>query len=36
MLINQTQQTADHIILTCPTHQAPAGIHGLTVLDDDT
>ena len=30
------EQTADHIILTCPTHRAPTGIHGLTVLDDDT
>ena len=28
-------QTAGHIILTCPTHRAPTGIHGLTVLDDD-
>ena len=30
------EQTADHIILTCPTHRAPTGINGLTVLDDTT
>ena len=31
-----SQQTADHIILTCPIHHAPRGIMGLTVLDDET
>ena len=31
-----SEQTADHIILTCPTHLAPRGIMGLTVLDNDT
>ena len=31
-----SEQTADHIILTCPTHRAPRGIMGLTVLDDET
>ena len=31
-----SEQTADHIILTCPTHRAPGGIMGLTVLDDET
>ena len=30
------EQTADHIISTCPTHQAPRRIMGLTVLDDET
>ena len=30
------EQTADHIILTCLTHRALTGIHGLTVLDDAT
>ena len=30
------EQTADHIILTCLTHRAPTGIHGLTVLDHNT
>ena len=30
------EQTAEHIILTCPVHRAPTGIHGLTVLDVDT
>ena len=29
------EQTAEHIILTCPTHRAPTGIRGLTVLDVD-
>ena len=31
-----SEQTADHIILTCPTHRAPLVILGLTVLDDET
>ena len=31
-----SEQTADNIILTCPTHRAPRGIMGLTVLDDET
>ena len=31
-----SEQTADHIILTRPTHRAPRGIMGLTVLDDKT
>ena len=30
-----SEQTADHITLTCPTHRAPRGIMGLTVLDDE-
>ena len=30
------EQTADHIILTCPTHQAPTGINGLTFLNGNT
>ena len=30
-----SEQTADHIILTCPIHRAPRGIMGLTVLDHD-
>ena len=30
------EQTADHIILTCPKHRAPRRIMGLTVLDDKT
>ena len=30
------EQTAEHIILTCPVHRAPTGIRGLTVLDVDT
>ena len=31
-----SEQTADLIILTCPTHRASRGIMGLTVLDDET
>ena len=31
-----SEQTADHIILTCPTHRAPREIMGLTVLDHET
>ena len=31
-----SEQTADHIILTYPTHRAPRGIMNLTVLDDET
>ena len=30
------EQTVHHIILARPTHGAPTGIHGPTVLDDDT
>ena len=30
------EQTAEHIILTCPVHRAPTGICGLTVLDVNT
>ena len=30
-----SEQTAEHIILTCLTHWAPQGIIGLTVLDDE-
>ena len=30
------EQTAEHIILTCPVHRAPTGIRGLMVLDVDT
>ncbi|KAJ8396816.1 hypothetical protein AAFF_G00014150 [Aldrovandia affinis] len=30
------EQTADHVILDCPIYRAPNGIHGLSVLDDDT
>ena len=31
-----TDQTADHVISTCPIHRALRGVGGLTVLDDDT
>ena len=30
-----SEQTADHIISTCPLHCAPKGIQGLLALDDD-
>ena len=30
-----SEQTAHHIISTCPLHRAPKGIQGLLVLDDD-
>ena len=31
-----SEQTAVHIILTCPIHRVPRGIMGLTVLDNET
>ena len=31
-----SEQTADHIISQCPIHQAPRGMFGLMVLDDET
>ena len=31
-----SEQTAHHIILTCPIHQAPQEIMGLAVFDDET
>jgi len=30
------EQTVDHVVLQCPIHRPPHGLHGLTVLDDDT
>ena len=30
------EQTVDHVILHCPIHRPPHGLHGLTVLDDET
>jgi len=29
------EQTVDHVVLQCPIHR-PHGLHGLTVLDDET
>jgi hypothetical protein len=29
-------QTADHIISSCPIYRAPDGTHGLSVLDDES
>ena len=31
-----SEQTADHVLTTCPIHRAPHGARGLTVLDDET
>jgi len=30
------EQTVDHVVLHCPLHRPPHGLHGLTVLDDET
>jgi len=30
------EQTVDHVVLRCPIHPPPHGLHGLTVLDDKT
>ena len=30
------KQTVDHVVLQCPIHRPPHGLHGLTVLDDKT
>jgi len=30
------EPTVDHVVLQCSIHQPPRGLHGLTVLDDDT
>jgi len=30
------EQTVDHVVLQCPIHRPPDGLHGLTVLDDET
>jgi len=29
-------QTIEHVVLQCPIHRPPHGLHGLTVLDDET
>jgi len=26
----------DHVVLQCPIHRPPHGLHGLTVMDDET
>jgi len=31
-----TEQTVGHVVLHCPIHRPPHGLHGLTVLDDET
>jgi len=33
--IGVEEQTIDCVILCCPIHQSPHGLHGLTVLDDE-
>ena len=30
------EQTIDHVVLQCPAHRPPRGLHGMTVLDDET
>jgi len=30
------EQTVDHVVLQCPIHRPPHGLHGLTILDDET
>jgi len=30
------EQTVDHVVLHCPIHRPPHGVHGLKVLDDET
>jgi len=30
------EQTVDHVVLYCTIHRPPYGLHGLTVLDDET
>jgi len=30
------EQTVDHVVLECPIHRPPHGLHGLTFLDDET
>jgi len=30
------EQTVEHVVLQCPIHRSPHGLHGLTVLDDET
>jgi len=30
------EQTVDRVALLCPIHRPPHGLHGLTVLDDET
>jgi len=30
------EQTVDPVVLQCPIHRPPHGLHGLTVLDDET
>jgi len=33
---NADEQIVDHVVLHCPIHRPPHGLHGLTVLDDET
>jgi len=30
------EQTVDHVVHLCPIHRPPHGLHGLTVLHDET
>jgi len=31
-----TERTVDHVVFQCPIYRLPYGLHGLTVLDDET
>jgi len=30
------EQTINHVVLQCPIHRPPHGMHGLTLLDDES
>jgi len=30
------EQTVNHVVLLRPNHRPPRGLHGMTVLDDET
>jgi len=36
LVTGAADQTVDHVVLQCPIHRSPHGLHGLTVLDDET
>jgi len=35
-LCDAEEQTVDHVVLQCQIHRPPHGLHGLTILDDET
>jgi len=36
MASSAEEQADEHVVHQCPIHQPPHGLHGLTVLDDET